>query len=285
MTDQLFPDSQLVDRIGDRVRRGIGIRSGYQLLDWATKGLEPNVYWVIGGDTSHGKSTLAQNIAFNVATFGEPITYISSEMRQELFYSRLGTIATGLNPSHQNLTELEIEMFLTRIGEIRTMPVEFHYETRYFEIKRIVERRWSKVYIVDYLQELRAGNEMRDRRELVSTLTRNLEQLSKEQEVCIIALSQFARPQQGIPGTGGAGIHSFKESGEIENSADIAILLEYKWQRLKAADNPDAAEQLVIKGEEKRLRLNVVKNRIHGNTLIVDLNFDRRTLQITNQGG
>ena len=283
MIDQKFLDSETIFKIGERVQKGVEISTGYPDIDFATKGFEPCVFWVIGADTSHGKSALAQNITYNVGKAGEPVTYISSEMRAPLFFSRLATIATGINPSPANILDpasLDYRIFMSALQEIRHLPIEFHYETMHHEIERIIRARKSKVYIIDFLQEIKVDRRIVSRREITDEVVRFLEQQSKEQELSVICLSQNKRPKEGeMPGG-----HSFKESSGIEQAGDINVQIHYKYQRMKDNCDDEGLQKLIEAGEDKILRLNFCKNRVYGFQPLVKLHFDRKALKISSVG-
>lgn len=270
------PETQgLEERIGEIIMRDVGISTGFRSIDYMTKGFEPGIMWVIGGHTSHGKSMLTVNMCFNVAKQKKPVSYISSEMRDDQFYMRLTTVVSGLNRSRIKFNAVSYKAYMDKLKEVMTLPITFHYSTSLTEIRAIIQQGKSEVYFVDYLQDIHPEHRTKDRRQDIGDTIRALEELSKYHRVCIVVLSQFHRPfgkdRETTPT-----LHSFKESGEIENAADIACLLWYKYASMKQLDEKELKKvQDELEEEKGILRLEIAKNRIHDHTGVVVLEFHK----------
>jgi len=276
-------DGALDKRISDIIMRDVEISTGYPRLDYMTKGFELSTMWVIGGHTSHGKSMLTANMCLKIAQQGFPVEYISSEMRDEQFYIRVTTQLSGLNRSKIKFDASSYKIYMEKLKEAMALPITFHYANTLAGVRTIIQQKKARVYFVDYLQEIRSDRPVRDRRVEVGEVARALEEMSKYNRLCIVVLSQFHRPFGKDKETSPT-IHSFKESGEIENVADIACLLRYMYAEVDLTEEDSDGILLVDKekekGEDKILRLTVVKNRMHDHKGMIKLHFDRDKCEI-----
>ena len=104
-----------------------------------------------------------------------------------------------------------------------------------------------KIIIIDYLQLMNAtGMKFGSREQEVSTISRNLKQLAKELDIPIIALSQLSRNAvQRTGGTGKPQLSDLRESGSIEQDADMVIFI-HRPDFVGMSDNPEDKEKAII---------------------------------------
>lgn len=228
-----------------------GIRSGLTDLDDLTLGFEPSRYIVVGARPSEGKSALLLHFAISAAKTGLPVGFISiessrGEMTERAFASvggiPLDTLKTGtFGHSHmKSITDAAgiIQQLPIVIADRPNMSID--------QVKahaRVMVRKYGvKMLCVDYVQLIQAGAGLSDY-ERVSHVSVSLKQLSRELEIPVIAAAQLNRNsdegRQRQPR-----LSDFKNSGQIEQDADIAILIDRDkddnlW--LRVAKNRDGA--------------------------------------------
>lgn len=203
-------------------------------LNFKTGGLRPNMYWVIGGFSSTGKSAVACNIALDVLS--EPnhkVMIVSAEMSQEQYMIRLLSIQSGISQYDirdrvtVGLENAErLRKAKNRIANSNLLVYDSLYTMDQIrsEAKRVKTREGLDVLIVDFHQNITVwGDEVRDAREVAIQLQR----LAKELEICIIDFSQVsnAMAKQDAEEKGQGEFYSFKGSGAIRDAADVAIML------------------------------------------------------------
>ncbi len=263
----------------DALTRGINYKTDYVSWDWATRGCDHPNYVVISGCTHHGKSALMQNMCYNLAKKQIPVTYISSEMRYEAFSIRLATMHCGVNAFliGQHITPDERLKMDMALEDVVNMPIEFLYTNSLSHVRMAIQKKRTPIYFVDYLQEIKADRHIVKRNEAVAIVTRELEHLSKDYGVHITAASQIDRQsaREGI------NLYSSKETGEIENSADILATIYYEYQQAISMRDQAKMEKLKADGRDKLVEVSICKNRLYGHYPIIDLHFDRDKLRFS----
>ena len=273
------PQQNIEEEINKRLNRTTIIKTGIPKLTWMTKGVERGAMWVIGGYTSHGKSTVCLNIAHEVAKQGYRVTIFSTEMNEVLLTERLATMISGINPSIMvSLTQTEKEAYMSEVKKIKDLPIYMCRTSSFANIRINIQKQKSLLYIVDYIQMIYPDQHIDNDVKRLGYIVRELETMSKEYNCCIIATSQFHRQAQGKDGKRPPPeLSSFRGSGEIEENTDIGVLLYYPYQ-MASFENK---EKLKGRGEDNLLKMCVSKNRLHGLTGVINLNFDRRNMRIS----
>jgi len=213
-----------------------GIRCGLQKLDNVTLGWNKQRYIVIGGRPSEGKSALLLNFALNSASAGHPVGLISLESSrtevEERAFSNLGNI-DGHNLRTGLLKPAEFKGLTEAAGVLQNMPLYIadkpnmslaEVKTR---CRRMVRQYGVELLLVDYVQLVQMDGAMSDF-ERVSAVSVALKNLSRELEIPLIVAAQLNRnSQEGR--TRRPRLSDFKSSGQIEQDADIAILIDGDW--------------------------------------------------------
>ena len=267
-------DEQVVERIIERLDRGIEYPTQFPQLDYLVKGVEPGVLWVIGGYTSNGKSTFTLNIANNLAHASQPVTYFSTEMSKEQLMTRIATMESGVNISTAHtLTDEEKGAFKEGLRKTQMIPITIYQTLSLPEITMHIRSRESKLYVVDYVQMVDPGLRIETEVKRLGYVVRELETCAKENDVCVIATSQFRR---GVEGEVAPTLSSFRGSGEIEENADIGVLMYYPYQQATHEG------QRAIEKRHARYVINVEvrKNRIHGLLGMTKLELDPKSMRM-----
>lgn len=201
-----------------------------QYLDWGFDELNryvkvnPKHYVVIGARPSAGKTAFALQVALKMAQ-KHNVTFFSLETDSETVEDRIMAAQANVDLAHIQSGELtEGEQLALVEAKKKLMDCNFHfYEATGItaeEIRAVTCRNKSDIIVVDYLQLIRSSDpkHVGKEYETITEVTTALQRLAKS-GVCVIALSQLSR--------GGEGMSSLRGSGQIEQDADVVILLDY----------------------------------------------------------
>ncbi|MFN2612204.1 MAG: replicative DNA helicase [Solirubrobacterales bacterium] len=223
----------------------IGTPSGFKDLDDITGGFQPGNLIVIAARPSLGKSTLACNIAQNVAVkHGKPVALFSLEMSEAELAQRF--IATKARINGDKLRKGTVARsdwpaVVRACNELDKAPlwIDDSADLGLLELRAKARRLHSQeqdqgglaLIIVDYLQLMRAEDSRQNRVEQVGQISRGLKILSQELRVPVIGVSQLSRAPEQRPG-GKPILSDLRESGQIEQDADVVMFI-YREDRVK----------------------------------------------------
>lgn len=236
-------------------------------------GLEPGDSCIIGGYPSTGKTTLAVNFSRNVAWSGGQVLFLSLEMNIRQIDHKFSSLITriphrlfkyGAFYADGELTDRfnEYRETLKKMGQriwIKHIPYSTVEDVRRIIKYEMLEHPQICLVVVDYMQLL--GVESRRNaspNERISIISRNMKLMACESEVPIITLSQFSRKDNRDP-TRPPKLSDFRDSGAIEQDADVAILLHNTMQNQK--DDAHLAEN------EHEIQLIIAKGRTEGTSV------------------
>jgi replicative DNA helicase len=279
-----------------------GISSGLHELDYKLGGLRNSDLVIIAGRPSMGKTSLATNIAFNIArkykkgtrpdgtegaVSGGVVGFFSLEMSSEQLANRILAAESQIK-SHELLSgriqEEDFRRFLEVARELETTPLYIDdtpalpISTLAARARRLKRQHGLDVLVVDYLQLVRAASGRSDGRvQEVSEITQGLKAIAKELDIPVIALSQLSRKVEDREDKRPQ-LADLRESGSIEQDADVVMFVyreEYYHERLKPADDSDKFPEWQQKAEKLHGRAEVIigKQR-HGPIGTVDLYFE-----------
>lgn len=215
-------------------RKAALLRTGYGLVDGAVGGVPQKSLIIIGGRTGAGKSTLALGIAIFAAQNGMRTGIISTE-DAELLYGARG-LAHACRLNSQKL--LEPQMGFDDDGEaergleaLRGIGVPMHFALNrplrdVMRAMRACANDGCKVVVLDYLQSIRLGlaKGKVTRAELVSDAAQQLKAQAQQLGLTLILLSQLGRPPKDRAHIEPS-IYELKETGDLENMAEVILLL------------------------------------------------------------
>ena len=217
---------------------------------------------VIAAPTSCGKSQLALNIATRATVLGGAGCGIFSlEMPQMQVAKRIITLKSGINLKRiKDRVAKESDMESVREGceAIKSLPMySIHSIKNIGELcshaRTMVRRHNIKLLVIDYLQLIPFQNKTMSKNDAVADISHTIKQLALELNVGVLLLSQVNR--EGARREGGLAIYDLKDSGDIENDADVIILMwteENDMELSKAVDG---------NGTYVKLKYNIAKNR------------------------
>lgn len=211
-----------------------GEPTGFQYVDQLTTGLHPGEFYVIAARPAMGKTTIALNIANNVAaSTHKTVAVFSLEMGSGALVSHLMCANGNVDAMHLRsgrLTPREIKRLLMSTHKLLTQKIWLD-DTPGINIASIMarSRRLAKrtgdlgLIVIDYLQ-LIEGMQSPDRQQVVAQISRQLKKMAKALHVPVIALSQLSRSVEQREDKRPV-LSDIRESGAIEQDADVIAFL------------------------------------------------------------
>jgi replicative DNA helicase len=208
-------------------RRHAGIRLPWTKLDEALNGLNAGQMVVLMAATSRGKTSMALQVATSAAVRGHTPVIWTMEMSPESLFRRMVTQLGGAHVGKHTLTFEDREAQREAIARLDDKPIYFDRFSRNVgsftaSLRRIRSQRGVGLAIVDYLQLIRGTG--RNRAQEVSDNSRALKLAAMDLQIPFLVLSQVDR--SSVKGDGKIGLHSAKESGDVENDADVVLWIE-----------------------------------------------------------
>lgn len=250
-----------VDRIEELFKSGselTGLSTGFTDLDRMTTGLQNSDLVIIAGRPSMGKTSLAMNIAENVAVGNDKaVAIFSMEMSGEQLVRRMLTSLGRINAQRIRTGALQEDDWSRLTSAINLLDQRRIYidDTPGLspsEIRARCRRLASQnedglgLIIIDYLQLMSMGSNTENRATELSAITRSLKSLAKEINVPVVALSQLNRSLEQR--TDKRPIMSdLRESGSIEQDADLIMFIYRDEVYNEESENKGIAEIIISK--------------------------------------
>ncbi|MDK9696753.1 MAG: replicative DNA helicase [Siculibacillus sp.] len=279
-----------------------GISTGIASLDQRLGGLQRSDLVILAGRPAMGKTSLATNIAFNIAAAhrteeqpdgtmktvdGGAVGFFSLEMSSEQLATRIISEQAEI-PSNKirrgDITDAEFEKLVGAAQTMQSIPLWVD-QTGGISIaqlaaraRRLKRQRGLDVLIVDYLQLLTGSSKKGDNRvQEVTEITTGLKALAKELNVPILALSQLSRQVENRDDKRPQ-LSDLRESGSIEQDADVVMFVYREEYYLKNQEPQEKGTDAWFKWEEKFNRMRgiaevIVGKQRHGPTGSVELHF------------
>jgi len=194
--------------------------------------VEPGAVCVVGARTSIGKTAFGMDWAMHHALTGRPVVYVSLEMSAAQLANRALAWASGI--AHHQIrrgfvTEEQARALLAAADaapqNMRVLDVSVATVGAIFAQIRSLGLAMAPLVVLDYLQLLKAPSNLRaSRQEQVAEIARQVKVEAKSLGVPVVALTQLRRLAPGEKEEAPT-LHQLRESGDIENSADIVMLL------------------------------------------------------------
>ena len=287
-----------------------GVSTGLIDLDKKLGGLHKSDLLILAGRPSMGKTSLATNIAFNVAKAykkgilpdgtegavdGGVVGFYSLEMSAEQLAARILSEAAEV-PSEQirrgDMTETEFRRFVDAAKSLEACPL-FIDDTPALPIAQLAARarrlkrtHGLDVLIVDYLQLVRGTGRSENRVNEISEITMGLKAIAKELNIPVIALSQLSRQVESREDKRPQ-LSDLRESGSIEQDADVVMFVfreEYYKEREKPGDH-EMEKMATWQEEMERLHGRaevVIGKQRHGPIGTVELSFEGKFTRFGN---
>jgi replicative DNA helicase len=254
-----------------------GVPTRFYDLDEITSGLQSGELIVIAARPSMGKTTLALNLAERVASQGLGVAFFSLEMHrqqivQNLLCGRASIDSQALRrgrltePQYRRLQEeaaslYESPLFVDDTPGLTLMSLRA-------KCRRLAAKQEIRLVIIDYLQLLSAGGRVESRQQEIATISRGLKSLARELEVPVVALAQLNRDVEARDNHRPR-MSDLRESGSIEQDADVVALLHREDYYNPTEENADLAQLIIAKQR-------------NGPTGEITLRFFRETMRFEN---
>jgi replicative DNA helicase len=232
------------------------VPTGFADLDELTNGLHPGQMVIIAARPAMGKSTLgldfcrAASIHHNMAS-----VIFSLEMTRNEITMRLLSAEAKIPLNHMrngNMNDDDWTRLARKMGEVSSAPlfIDDSPNMTMMEIRakarRLKQRHDLRLIVIDYLQLMTSGKKVESRQIEVSEFSRQIKLLAKELEIPVVALSQLNRGAEQRADKRPM-VSDLRESGSIEQDADMVILLHREDVYEKESTRPGEADIIVAK--------------------------------------
>ncbi len=250
--------SETVQTIMKRVQnRGelSGVTTGFTDLNSLLGGFQKSDLVLLAARPSMGKTALAVNLAVNAAKAGKKVAMFSLEMSKTQIGQRILAAFAQMNLSSLFKGELEgtdLVNLITASNELSNynLHIDDTAAISLIELKaklrRLKMEEGLDLVVIDYLQLMTTGERIENRVQEISQISRGLKAIAKELDVPVLALSQLSRALEQRPDKRPK-LSDLRESGAIEQDADIVMFLYRDYVYNKETENPNLAEVIVSK--------------------------------------
>ena len=245
-----------------------GVPTGFYKIDDMTSGLQSSDLIIIAGRPSMGKTAFALNIAQYAALESQtPVAIFSLEMSKEQLAFRMLASEAKVDSQRMRkgfLGETDWPKLTTAAGRLSEAPLFIDDTPAITVLEMKAKSRRLKadtglgLIIVDYIQLMRAGSNTTSREQEISEISRSLKALAKELRVPVIALSQLNRRVEERPNRRPQ-MADLRESGAIEQDADVIAFIYRDEVYNKSEDNPDKGTAEIIIGKQRNGPTGTVK--------------------------
>ena len=257
LKDVLVESFTQLEELYNKKQHITGVPTGFTELDYKTAGLHGSELILIAARPAMGKTAFALNIATNAAVRANvPVAVFSLEMSKEQLVNRILCSEAMVDSNKVRTGKLEEDDWAKLAGAIGPLSEAEIYidDTPGINVTEIrakcrklkLEKNIGMV-VIDYLQLVQGSNKRNGSREQeISEISRSLKILAKELNVPVIALSQLSRAAEQRPDHRPM-LSDLRESGAIEQDADIVTFLYRDDYYNKDSEKKDIAEVIIAK--------------------------------------
>ncbi|MBI4353293.1 MAG: replicative DNA helicase [Candidatus Omnitrophica bacterium] len=256
LKDLVRQQIETIDRLYQRKQHITGIATGFHEFDTMTAGLQPSDLIVIAARPSMGKSAFMACIAEHAAlTLKLPVAVFSLEMSKEQLVQRMlcscarvnahgvrtGFLSQSVWP---NLTSAaaklsEAPIYIDDTPGISVLELKA-------KARRLKSQFGIQILMLDYLQLMQGKAGSESRQQEISEISRSLKELARELNVPLVAISQLSRAVESRADHRPQ-LSDLRESGAIEQDADLVVLLLREEYYNPTDDNKGKAEMIIAK--------------------------------------
>jgi len=268
MRDIVKDSFKTIERLYERKELVTGVPTGFKDLDKLTSGLQPSDLIIVAGRPSMGKTAFCLNIAQYAAIESKvPVAVFSLEMAKEQLAIRMLCSEARVDASKLRggyLSESDWPKLTTAAGHlsdtlifIDDTPAISLLEMR-AKSRRLKASQGLGMIIVDYLQLMRGRGSAERREQEISEISRGLKALAKELHVPVVALSQLNRAVENRTDRRPQ-LADLRESGALEQDADVIMFIYRDEVYNKADDNPNKGVAEIIIGKQRNGPIGTVR--------------------------
>ena len=226
------------------------------------RGIAPGEVITLAAPTSCGKSALALNIALKSVTHNNaPCAVFSLEMPQKQLFKRMAQTLAGVNIKQISdgvISDENMKKVDEAIDQLHSVPLYTSHNVKSAEdlasqLRKLVDKQGVKLAVIDYLQLIPFNSGKVGKAEGIANISHKIKQLALELNIGILLLAQVNR--EGAKREGGLDIYDLKDSGDIENDADVVLLM-YPQQ-----GNFEDSKMADSNGPYTNLEYKIAKNR------------------------
>tara|TARA_B100000497_G_scaffold18797_2_gene22251 strand:- start:8192 stop:9520 length:1329 start_codon:yes stop_codon:yes gene_type:complete len=226
------------------------------------RGIAPGEVITLAAPTSCGKSALALNIALKSVTHNNaPCAVFSLEMPQKQLFKRMAQTLAGVNIKQISdgvISDENMKKVDEAIDQLHSVPLYTSHNVKSAEdlasqLRKLVDKQGVKLAVIDYLQLIPFNSGKVGKAEGIANISHKIKQLALELNIGILLLAQVNR--EGAKREGGLDIYDLKDSGDIENDADVVLLM-YPQQ-----GNFEDSKMTDSNGPYTNLEYKIAKNR------------------------
>jgi|YelNatPaOPRAMG01_1025707.scaffolds.fasta_scaffold11865_3 replicative DNA helicase len=273
---------ETIDKLYQKKSSVTGIPTGFIDLDRRTAGFQPSDFIVIAGRPSMGKSAFAISIAEYVGVVEKiPLAFFSLEMSKEQLAQRM-LCAHARVDAHKvrtgYLSSSDWPKLTAAAGKLSEAPI-FIVDTPAIsalelraKARRLKMQHNIGLLIIDYLQLMRGSSRAENRQQEISEISRSLKALARELNIPVVAISQLSRAVEARADHRPQ-LSDLRESGAIEQDADLVILLLREEYYNPTEENEGIAEAIIAKqrnGPVGSVKLAFIKEYMRFDNLILE---------------
>ncbi len=231
---------KLMQHIDDIANQdAVGVSTGFPTLDDLNGGFRPGQLVVIGARPSVGKSALMGGMAMGAARQGKRVGIISLEMPVQEIFGRMVSSEAQMPFTILDRYGIQNEgqqtILSNTISTMATLPIYFSdagqctiHDIR-AKAEQMKQRHGLDILMLDYLQLVEETDKYRSREQGIAQISRGLKMLAMNLEIPVVALSQLNRASEQRADKR-PNMADLRESGAIEQDADIVMLLHRDWR-------------------------------------------------------
>ena len=249
-----------IEKLSERKELITGVSTGFDRFDKLTAGLQGSDLIILAGRPSMGKTALAMNMVQNAAILSKvPAAVFSLEMSKEQLGMRMLCSISRVDSQRLRtgfLKEQDWPKLARATGILSEAPI-FIDDTPAISVlemrakaRRLKSESNLGLIVVDYLQLARGRSATERREQEISEISRSLKAMAKELHIPVIALSQLNRSLENRPNKRPQ-LSDLRESGAIEQDADVICFIYRDEVYNKAEDNPNRGIAEVIIGKQR----------------------------------
>lgn len=213
----------------------IGVPTGFKDFDTMTSGFQKTDLIILAGRPAMGKTALALSMLANAAIdYKKTVAFFSLEMGREQLVQRILCRQAQVNMHllrTGRLPQRDFPKLSIAVGPISEAKVyiDDHPSLNILELRakcrRLKAQQGLDMVMVDYLQLMQGVGRQENRQQEISQISRGLKGLAKELEIPVLALSQLSRAVEQRGGEGEPKLSDLRESGAIEQDADLVMFV------------------------------------------------------------
>lgn len=256
LKDIIKSSIETIDQLYQRKEHVTGIASGFHEFDIRTAGLQPSDLIIVAGRPSMGKSAFAAAICEHAGiTLKRPVAFFSLEMSKEQLVQRMLCSHARVDAQKVRtgyLSHTDWPKLTSAAGKLSEAPIYIDdtpglsaLELR-AKARRLKSQFGIELVVVDYLQLMRGSSRQENRQQEISEISRSLKAMAREIRVPVIAVSQLSRAVENRTGNRPQ-LSDLRESGAIEQDADVVVFLYREEYYRPAEENRNKAEAIIAK--------------------------------------